>query len=193
MDGENSSADSDNNSPKKVRNRYFEGGDNNVECVEDEVEDGEVRSPEIVRPAPETSNRSSSEPSIQPVSEKSPEVEEVETVEMLHEMHGESSIPRVTVNVPVGPEEVAAGCYGSGPQHLENCGNSKVDQLEQDGPTPIVGIGKRSREDRSPPSTCSMQGPPIRGFSQNTSSGDFSFDLNRPNADNSFSFRDQTE
>ncbi|MFS7973722.1 hypothetical protein Hanom_Chr09g00860031 [Helianthus anomalus] len=193
MDEEHSSASADNNTPEKVRYRYDEGGDKNVEYEGDEAEDGEIRSPEMVRPAPEISNRSPSEPLIHPVGEKSPEEEEAETVEVLHELHGESSIPRVTVNVHVGTEEVAAGGYGSGPHVLENCGNSNVDQLEQDGPTPVVGLGKRSREDRSPPSSGSMQGPPLRGFSQNIPSGEFSFDLNRPNADISYSFGDLME
>ncbi|KAJ0804122.1 putative RNA recognition motif domain, nucleotide-binding alpha-beta plait domain superfamily [Helianthus annuus] len=116
MDGDISSTESDHNSPEKVGNRFFEGGDNNDGYEEDEVEEGEVRSLEIIRPTPVTTKRSSSEPLLEPVCEKSPEVGKVETVKMLHEVHGESSIPMESINVSVGPEVVAAGCYDRGPQ-----------------------------------------------------------------------------
>ncbi|MFS7933279.1 hypothetical protein Hanom_Chr04g00377841 [Helianthus anomalus] len=148
-----------------------------------ETEEGEVRSPAIVNQSPAAANRSSSDPTCNQVGEKPSEEEGVKSVEFLHEVHGESSFPKEAFNVPVGPEVEAAGDIGCGPEDNNISEKRNLDIMDQVGPTPIPGLRKRNRENRSPPSSGSMQGPPTRGFHHGSSSSDFSFDLNRPNAD----------
>ncbi|MFS7965737.1 hypothetical protein Hanom_Chr09g00765691 [Helianthus anomalus] len=63
-----------------------------------------------------------------------------------------------------GPIKKGGGYYGpneSGP----DVGVSQPNfELGEDGPTPIISLGKRNRDDRSPPSTGSMQGPSQKIF-----------------------------
>ncbi|KAJ0557124.1 putative RNA recognition motif domain, nucleotide-binding alpha-beta plait domain superfamily [Helianthus annuus] len=158
--------------------------------MEDEVEDGEIRSPIQKSPAPVVEIRSPSEPSLQPVVDRSPEIEKLGNEE-LHDLHEYSPNNNKVINDDEIPEEVAAGIYDSGPNlkgisgfglgshDREINGTGLVDLLKNDGPSPIIGLGKRSREDRSPPSIGSMQGPPTRSFHHNPLTGEFSFDLNK--------------
>ncbi|KAF5805004.1 putative RNA recognition motif domain, nucleotide-binding alpha-beta plait domain superfamily [Helianthus annuus] len=53
-------------------------------------------------------------------------------------------------------------------------------ELGEDGPTPIISLGKRNRDDRSPPSIGSMQGPSQKIFGMPNKSGSVSLDLNSP-------------
>ncbi|MFS7994484.1 hypothetical protein Hanom_Chr12g01106611 [Helianthus anomalus] len=156
-----------------------EDGGSEVGCnMEDEVEDGEIRSPIHKSPVPVVVLRSPSEPPSMPVDDRSPVNDTLDT-ERLHELHGNPTNLKEVINGSEIPEKVAAGVTDGGP-HLKGSsvfglgshdqavnGSGPVDQLMNDGPTPIIGLEKRSREDRSPPSTGSMQGPPIRGFSHN--------------------------
>ncbi|MFS7896402.1 hypothetical protein Hanom_Chr00s004632g01724261 [Helianthus anomalus] len=169
-----------------------EDGGSKVGCnMEDEVEDGEIRSPIHKSPVPEVVPRSPPESPSIPVDDRSQENVTLDT-ERLHEVHGIPTILKEVINESEIPEKVAAGATDGGPR-LEGLsvdglgshdksvnGSGPVDQLLNDGPTPIFGLGKRSREDRSPPSSGSMQGPPIRGFHHYPLPGELSFDLNNP-------------
>ncbi|MFS7980751.1 hypothetical protein Hanom_Chr10g00942951 [Helianthus anomalus] len=150
-----------------------------------DYEEGEVRSSEPNQPVPEVVSQQS------PVSQPNPEFgkpsEDVRLVyeESVHGLHGEHSFPKESVNKvnKVGTVELAAGKSNGGSQYQDVREDPLVDPVHQDGPTPSVGLGKRSRAHRSPPSSGSMQGPPTRGFYQNPDNEDFSFDLNRPSVE----------
>ncbi|MFS7922303.1 hypothetical protein Hanom_Chr03g00247511 [Helianthus anomalus] len=160
MDGDKSTADLEHNSPGKFEDRFSEGG-GDYDCNSvDEVEDGEISSPVINSPTPEPGHRSLSEPQMDTGNEKSPEVEKMETEKPVHVVHGDPSSPRESNNATVGPEVVATERSACGSQDQAVNGISRVDQLMKESPIPIIGLRKRSREDRSPPSSGSMQGHP---------------------------------
>ncbi|KAM0047199.1 hypothetical protein Hdeb2414_s0009g00325641 [Helianthus debilis subsp. tardiflorus] len=163
------------------------GGEEDTNMV-DEVEEGEIRSLVLNSSVPEEVNRPPSEPLSEPVNDQSPVNERLgpdrsramdgdneESVPVgLHEVHGESSNHN--------SENVAAGSYDCGPYHKGVNNINLVDHLDQEGPTPHIGLGKRNRANRSPPSSDSMQGPPIKSFYQAPDPDDYSFDLNRPSS-----------
>ncbi|MFS8002679.1 hypothetical protein Hanom_Chr13g01204911 [Helianthus anomalus] len=140
----------------------------------DDTEEGEIRSPVRDMPLPETEDDPAQ---VQPV-----EAEKLNNDEALHgnygDNHGEHSAPRESDNVF---EEIAglAAESGGGPNIMEERETQSGVKKNPDGPTPSIGLGKRNRDTRSPPSTGSMQGPPNRCFFQNPPA-DPLFDLNRP-------------
>ncbi|MFS7989644.1 hypothetical protein Hanom_Chr11g01049321 [Helianthus anomalus] len=154
----------------------------------DEVEEGEIRSPILRSPVSEGNIRSPSEPPSAPTNVRSPLIEKlvfersrdmVGGIEEpgdneLHGVHGESH--------GHNSENVAADFLEDGPHLKEVNINNSVDQLFQEGPTPLTGLRKRNRADRSPPSSGSQQGPPSKSFYQDPSPENFSFDLNRPSS-----------
>ncbi|MFS7929690.1 hypothetical protein Hanom_Chr04g00335511 [Helianthus anomalus] len=167
MDGDKSMADLEHNSPGMCEDRFSEGG-GDLECnPEDEAEDGEIRSPVNNRPASGPGYRSSSVPLMDTGIEKSLEVEKMEPEKPVHEVHGEPISPKESNYAIGGPDVIVTEKSASETHDQAVNGIGLVNQLMNDGPTPIIGLGKRSRDDRSPPSTGSMQGPPIRGFSHN--------------------------
>ncbi|KAJ0547332.1 hypothetical protein HanIR_Chr08g0371011 [Helianthus annuus] len=164
------------------------GNNREDQNMEDDVEDGEIRSPEVVIPSPEKVFRPSSDhPSDPPsvsIHEQPLDFEKSDNNVGLHEKYGdvqgECSMPRESKNIYDGIDALAAGNVG-GLNRMEERECPFVDQLNQDGPTPLVGLGKRNRDNRSPPSSGSMEGPPNRGFFQHPL-GDPPFDLNRPSS-----------
>ncbi|MFS7936141.1 hypothetical protein Hanom_Chr05g00411961 [Helianthus anomalus] len=69
------------------------------------------------------------------------------------------------------------GPNGSNP----DVGSPKPDFVNGDhGPTPIINLGKRNRDDRSPPSIGSVQGPSQKLFSHLSGPGSDPLDLNTP-------------
>ncbi|MFS7982133.1 hypothetical protein Hanom_Chr10g00959151 [Helianthus anomalus] len=98
-----------------------------------------------------------------------------------HGLHGEN-ISHGDCNNGVGPINEAAGMLDGGTHQLDERDFHTKEPGSKEGPTPLIGLGKRPRANRSPPSTGSMQGPPSRSFcqSQHQNSVDGSFDLNRP-------------
>ncbi|MFS7977040.1 hypothetical protein Hanom_Chr10g00899531 [Helianthus anomalus] len=170
----------DNKSSQESDKCSFDGRDDEDYNMADDVEEGEIRSPEVAISAPEKEVRSSSEPQKDPVHEPSPDNEEMDNVRVLHEMHGECSIPKEPNNNYEGTDGMEAGDFVGGPQLQEERDFGFVDQSKQDGPTPMAGLGKRNRANRSPPSSGSMQGPPTRGYNQDPITDELPFDLNRP-------------
>ncbi|MFS7952174.1 hypothetical protein Hanom_Chr07g00603911 [Helianthus anomalus] len=86
--------------------------------------------------------------------------------------------PDPTVHNKYGP-------MGSGPVELNiNEVGVCVDEVGgpdvNEGPTPIVGLGKRNRAERSPPSLGSIQGLSQKLFGQSHKSKSISLDLNTP-------------
>ncbi|MFS7931990.1 hypothetical protein Hanom_Chr04g00362471 [Helianthus anomalus] len=174
---------SDDESEDESDGKSVDGG-SEVGCnMEDEVEDGEIRSPILKSPIPEVEIRPISESPPVQVNDRSPENEPLGT-EGLHELHGNPTIHKVVINDPVIPEKKAARVIDGGPQQKSTYVSGLVDQIVDDGPTPMVGLGKRNRAYRSPPSTGSMQGPPVRGFFHEPASDEQLFDLNRPTLEN---------
>ncbi|XP_022003858.1 uncharacterized protein LOC110901312 [Helianthus annuus] len=80
----------------------------------------------------------------------------------------------------MGNDNVVADLSGCGPQILEERDNAFLNNHNVVGSSPAFGLGKRSREVRSPPSSGSMQGPPMRNLNHDFEPGESSFDLNRP-------------
>ncbi|MFS7985461.1 hypothetical protein Hanom_Chr11g00998641 [Helianthus anomalus] len=173
------------------------GGDEENSNMVDEVEEGEIRSPILRSPVSEGTNRPPSEPPPEPANDRSPLIEKLgpersrdmvggieEPVDdELHGVHGESH--------GHNSENVAADFLEDGP-HLKGVNNNySVDHLFQEGPTPLTGLRKRNRADRSPPSSGSQQGPPSKSFYQDPSPEDFSFDLNRPSPTSGAVFGEQ--
>ncbi|MFS7902068.1 hypothetical protein Hanom_Chr01g00006941 [Helianthus anomalus] len=160
--------------------------------MEDEVEDGEIRSPATPASSPEKEDRPSSgdqdvprvETQKVPVHEKSPSFEKADNERLLYDerggLHGESTYPREYYHNNERNKVLAAEKVTGGPNLQEERGCNFVDQINQFGPTPISGLGKRSRDVRSPPSSGSMQGPPNRAFAQDPPAANPRFDLNRP-------------
>ncbi|MFS7902071.1 hypothetical protein Hanom_Chr01g00006971 [Helianthus anomalus] len=160
--------------------------------MEDEVEDGEIRSPATPASSPEKEDRPSSGDQDVPrvetqkvsVHEKSPSFEKADNERLLHDerggLHGESTYPREYYHNNERNKVLAAEKVTGGPNLQEERGCNFVDQINQFGPTPISGLGKRSRDVRSPPSSGSMQGPPNRAFAQDPPAANPRFDLNRP-------------
>ncbi|MFS8027182.1 hypothetical protein Hanom_Chr16g01495611 [Helianthus anomalus] len=158
--------------------------------MDDEVEDGEIRSPVQKSPIPVVEIRSPSEPPSDPVVDRTSEFEKTDN-EGLHELHENTLINKIGINDVEVPEKEAVGIFDSGPNlkgssgfglgshEQETNGTRLVEQLKNDGPTPNIGLGKRSRKDRSPPSIGSMQGPSTRSFPHRPLTGEFYFDLNR--------------
>ncbi|MFS7999160.1 hypothetical protein Hanom_Chr12g01162731 [Helianthus anomalus] len=159
--------------------------------MEEELEEGECSSPVIPQSALEGGCQSL------PVERKSPEndspgefgqSEHVKSpgigesvrdpAPVSQEVHGDGTIHED--NNCMGNDSVAAELSGGGPQILEERGNAFLDNNNVVGSSPAIGLGKRFREVRSPPSSGSMQGPPMRNFNHDFESGDTSFDLNRP-------------
>ncbi|MFS7940134.1 hypothetical protein Hanom_Chr05g00460111 [Helianthus anomalus] len=175
------------------------GGDHNMV---DDVEDDEIRSPVVDDTPPERVVESS--PSVTPgpnvaLNIETPvEYEKPEDDLGLHEnvgnvhgvdlglqenvgnLHGEYNCHKETNCDNVGPKDMSAEKDYGDVRRVER-ENNLVDQLQQNGPTPMTGLGKRSRNLRSPPSDASMQGPPNRGFCHDPL-GDPLFDLNRPSS-----------
>ncbi|KAM0027520.1 putative RNA recognition motif domain, nucleotide-binding alpha-beta plait domain superfamily [Helianthus debilis subsp. tardiflorus] len=135
-----------------------EEGDN----MEDDTEEGEIKSPAANVPVPENIVRSTS--AAQVGHEESPDNEPLGNLESLHAVHGEIKSPSNFNKVNTCTLNVAATTSNSGPQQLVEKENDYLDNVNQYGPTPITGLGKRNRDVRSPPSTDSMVGPPTRGF-----------------------------
>ncbi|MFS7918322.1 hypothetical protein Hanom_Chr03g00199631 [Helianthus anomalus] len=87
--------------------------------------------------------------------------------------------PILEVNT-VGPDmvnnnsEVGGFCGPNGQGMKPNTVNG------DDGPTPYINLGKRYREDRSPPSIGSTQGPSQKLFGQSVRLDSVSLDLNSP-------------
>ncbi|MFS7935573.1 hypothetical protein Hanom_Chr05g00405091 [Helianthus anomalus] len=159
--------------------------------MEDDLEEGECSSPVI----PQSDPVGGCHPL--PVDRKSPEndspgeVGQSEHVKfpgvgesvrdptpVSQEVHGDGSMHED--NNGMGNDNMVAEVSGGGPQILEERENVLLDKNNVVGLSPAFGLGKRSREVRSPPSTGSMQGPPMRNFNHDFESGDTSFDLNRP-------------
>ncbi|MFS7953580.1 hypothetical protein Hanom_Chr07g00620421 [Helianthus anomalus] len=184
LDGDNFSVeeDLDNESMEESDESSVERGGEDDCNMEDEVEDGKIRSLEQKSPVPVVEGRSPSVSPMDLVTDQSPEYEKSDP-ERLHEVHVESSNLKVFINGIVESENVAAGVNECGPHPNGACGNTLVDQISKDDPTPLVRLGKRNRANRSPPSFGSMQGPPTRSFYQDCASDEFSFDLNRPTSD----------
>ncbi|KAF5806317.1 putative RNA recognition motif domain, nucleotide-binding alpha-beta plait domain superfamily [Helianthus annuus] len=157
------------------------GGDHNMV---DEVEEGELRSPEAIGASPGNVTKATTvESAGSPIileNERSVEYEKSENGFGMHvndgDKHGDGTFPRHSINDDVGPECLAAGKF-CGHNGAEERGCNLMDRIDQTGPTPLVGLGKRNRNLRSPPSDGSMQ--PNRGFCHDPL-GDPLFDLNRP-------------
>ncbi|MFS7985472.1 hypothetical protein Hanom_Chr11g00998751 [Helianthus anomalus] len=160
--------------------------------MDDEIEDGECTAPVAPQPDPKAVGRPWTEYRSSPENVLLPEVERLESEKFpnagesfrdplweAHGMHGDDS-SHETFNDNMGNEKKADELSGCGPQLLEERGNSILNNSIEEGPTPVIGLGKRSRDVRSPPSTGSMQGPPLRSFNHCFGSGESSFDLNRP-------------
>ncbi|MFS7919687.1 hypothetical protein Hanom_Chr03g00215621 [Helianthus anomalus] len=123
----------------------------------DDVEYGEIRSPEITLPSPEKEVRPSTvlkvDPQVDPlkvsVHEHSSSFEKLDNERTLHEKHGgkhgECSIPRESNYNNEGSNVLAAGEVDGGPNMQEERDFNFVDQLNQVGPSPISGLGKRSK------------------------------------------------
>ncbi|KAM0071560.1 putative RNA-directed DNA polymerase [Helianthus debilis subsp. tardiflorus] len=173
-----------------VREAAGESGGINVgnRNMENDMEDGEIRSPTVVNKSPvrevqQSPLLSSDQPSV-PNIEASVGVEKSDVNVGLHEkagkVYGECSMPRESNYFNNGVNGMTAGAVGGNPTFLER-ESPLMDQVDNDGPTPIVGLGKRNRNIRSPPSSESMEGPPVRGFCHDPT-GDPLFDLNRPSS-----------
>ncbi|MFS7970638.1 hypothetical protein Hanom_Chr09g00823251 [Helianthus anomalus] len=127
-------------------------GVNDVKVVNnmlDEYEEGEVRSSEPNQPVPEVVSQQS--PVSQPNLECEKPLEDVRLVneESVHVLHGEHSSPKEPININkvnnVGTVELAAGNSNGGFQYQDVREDPLADPVHQDGPTPSVGLGKRSR------------------------------------------------
>ncbi|MFS7949111.1 hypothetical protein Hanom_Chr06g00567731 [Helianthus anomalus] len=161
------------------------GGDHNMA---DDVEDGEIWSPEVVESSPakvvETTPAEPNGPIIASNNESPVEHENSEDVLGLHgnfgNLHGENNCHGETNYDNVGPDVLSAE-KDIGNIRREEREDNLVDHLQQNGPTPMIGLAKRSRNLRSPPSDASMQGPPNRGFCHDPL-GDPLFDLNSPSS-----------
>ncbi|MFS7889477.1 hypothetical protein Hanom_Chr00s000004g01607451 [Helianthus anomalus] len=94
-------------------------------------------------------------------------------------LHGEEALHEAFNDI-LGNGNKAAEVPGYGPQILEERDYPILNNSIAEGPTPATGLGKRSRDVRSPPSTGSMQGPPLRNFDHCFGSDEPSFDLIRP-------------
>ncbi|MFS7908128.1 hypothetical protein Hanom_Chr01g00079551 [Helianthus anomalus] len=140
----------------------------------DEREDGEIWSPVAAKSSPEKEAGQSHE---QPV-----EVETLNNDEGLHGDYGDSHGVYVTPRESTKRYEGYVGRAAdndTGPNMVEEREIQSRNMSNPDGPTPLVGLGKRNRDTRSPPSSGSMQGPPNRVFFQDPPA-DPLFDLNRP-------------
>ncbi|MFS7980096.1 hypothetical protein Hanom_Chr10g00935341 [Helianthus anomalus] len=139
--------------------------------TEEDIEDGEIRSPEVVIQSPgREGGKSASDVLDHPeisIHEEPAVVEESDNNVFLHgkhgEVHGEVPLPRESNRISEDNINLAAGNVG-GPNRTEERDCPFVDQVNQEGPTPLIGLGKRNRDNRSPPSSGSMEGPPVRGF-----------------------------
>ncbi|MFS7932831.1 hypothetical protein Hanom_Chr04g00372561 [Helianthus anomalus] len=159
-----------------------------------DVEDGEICSPECTGPSPVKEVRSPTTLPVDPlavpleasVHEQSPSFKKLDNEQVLHEEHGgmvgECSKPWESIHNNEGTNVVATKEVGGGPVLQEERDCTTVGQFDQFGPTPLSGLGKRSRANRSPPSSGSMNGPPNRGFFQDPPAEDLPFDLNRPSS-----------
>ncbi|MFS8022689.1 hypothetical protein Hanom_Chr16g01442451 [Helianthus anomalus] len=136
------------------------GGDYNM--VND-VEEGEIRSSEVLESSPGNVAKtdtfdSSASPSVSE-KERSVEHEKPDDCLDMHEnignTHGDETFPRKSINDNVGPGILAAEKV-SGYNRAEERDCNMVDHLDQSGPTPLFGLGKRNRNFRSPPSDGSM-------------------------------------
>ncbi|MFS8010980.1 hypothetical protein Hanom_Chr14g01303431 [Helianthus anomalus] len=143
---------SDDESTDESDGNSIDGGSEDGCNMEDEVEDGEIRYPILKSPVPVVEVRPPSEPPSAPVNDRSPEIETLDT-EWLHDLHGNPTNPKEVINGSVIPEKEAAGVNDGGSHLKGTCVSGLVDQLIDDGPTPMVGLGKRNRANRSPPST----------------------------------------
>ncbi|MFS7912016.1 hypothetical protein Hanom_Chr02g00124891 [Helianthus anomalus] len=159
------------------------GEDHNMadENLVDDVEEGEIRSPAAAALSPEKKGETSNEQPL--VVEKSCEVVG------LHGKHGARPCPWESNNINEGNVEKAAEI-----NEFSNVVEERVSQFcnnnnNLDGPTPSVGLGKKNRDTRSPPSSGSMQGPPARTFFQDPPT-DPSLDLNRPSKSSDSRFQE---
>ncbi|KAF5754385.1 putative RNA-directed DNA polymerase [Helianthus annuus] len=154
--------------------------DRNMEEVE---EDGEIRSPAAEAPVPENIVRPSSSSNLNSGNEKSPVKVTLDNEEAVHVLHGKShGHMEFHNNSNKGASRtvnIEAKKLDGGPQLMEENRIGNTIYSNQEGPTPSVGLGKRNRANRSPPSSGSMQGPPTRGFFQDPNSCNVSIDLNR--------------
>ncbi|MFS7951760.1 hypothetical protein Hanom_Chr07g00598931 [Helianthus anomalus] len=95
----------------------------------------------------------------------------------------EENLKKSNVSGKDGPNEINVGEYKSGP------GND----LFSDGPTPFLNLGKRNRDDQSPPSIGSIQGPTQCLFYQPNNSEYVPLDLNTPVRVNSIKREDEAD
>ncbi|MFS7908967.1 hypothetical protein Hanom_Chr01g00089301 [Helianthus anomalus] len=104
-------------------------------------------------------------------------------------MHGEGGQVQHEVNNDVGRREdfnestdlnIPLDCGPNNPVEKQS-GPKNV--FGEEGPTPVGNLGKRNREERSPPSFGSMQGPAQRPLFHVQNSLDAQFDLNSPFGD----------
>ncbi|MFS7964862.1 hypothetical protein Hanom_Chr08g00755331 [Helianthus anomalus] len=151
--------------------------------MDDEVVDGEIRSPILNSPVPEKDTRPPLKPPSEPITEKSLDNErsgldeprglfgEYEKSDPVgqNELHGESFSQHEVINMSMDTENVAAAYCG--PHIVGDSGSNVEVHLDKEGPTPTIGLGKRSRDNRSPPSSGSMQGPPVKCFYQDPEPG----------------------
>ncbi|MFS7965551.1 hypothetical protein Hanom_Chr09g00763591 [Helianthus anomalus] len=159
--------------------------------VEDELEEGECSSPVRSQPEPVTDGKPGMEyqkspeklfpgEHEQPENEKSPKVgRSVRNLgSSTPKLHGNETLHE-GIN-DMGNIDGAAELSGSDPRVMEERDNDFLNNYNSVDPSPAIGLGKRPREVRSPPSTGSMQGPPVRNFNHDFQSEDSSLDLNRP-------------
>ncbi|MFS7992403.1 hypothetical protein Hanom_Chr12g01081811 [Helianthus anomalus] len=159
--------------------------------MEDEAEEGEIKSPVANVPVPENIVRSTSASHVR--HEEPLDNEPMENLESLHVLHGETKSPLNFNKENTETLNVATTTSNSGPHQSVEKENGFMDNLNQDGPTPITGLGKRNRAVRIPPSTDSMLGPPTRGFYQNLNPDDSSIDLNNPASDVGLGYGEQDD
>ncbi|KAJ0471318.1 putative RNA recognition motif domain, nucleotide-binding alpha-beta plait domain superfamily [Helianthus annuus] len=114
----------------------------------------------------------------------SPTFEDVENIKGLHG-NGEERLHGEKVNDHVGSPINRINDGGSINAELEAAKGGPVLNGKDDGPVLGPNLGKRNREDRSPPSIGSMQGPTQRLFSTSTRSCIEPIDLNTPIRDKS--------
>ncbi|MFS7992677.1 hypothetical protein Hanom_Chr12g01085131 [Helianthus anomalus] len=149
--------------------------------MEDDIEDGEIR--------PDSDSNLNSG---QAGNEESPRVEQGSPRSLersMHEVHGKQQsadgIPK-TINVDVGPATTVDQANNI-INNLDNTKDPKASGVRQEpmssgpftGPTPVA-LRKRTRDTRSPASSDSTNGPPIRPFCHRIDEEGHPIDLNSP-------------
>ncbi|MFS7998658.1 hypothetical protein Hanom_Chr12g01156491 [Helianthus anomalus] len=168
--------DNQNNNPTGVEDEQSVDMNEEDQNMMDEVEEREIRSPEKSVPSPKKTLDNErplhEDPQKCVVHEQSPCPDTLNNERTLHEnigeMHENYYNPRESYFNNEEVNSMAADKFNGGPNMQEEREGNNMDKIYQFGPTPIVGLGKRSRANRSPPSAGSMQGPPNRGFFQDS-------------------------